>query len=66
MMRNSALSDGYWIAADEAYDSLPGLQTPRFKSALNQDDGTYADSFNFYNSSHRIHVEQAFGVFVRK
>ena len=45
---------------------MPGLLTPWPKHQLAGDDGIFADSFNFYHSIHRIHVEQAFGVFVKR
>ena len=57
---------GFWLAGDAAYISIPGLLTTWSKSALSGENGEFADSFNFYHSSHGIHVEQAFGVFVRR
>ena len=36
------------------------------QNALVGESGMFAASFNFYYSSHRIHVEQAFGVFVQR
>lgn len=53
---------GYWIAGDEAYCCSENLLTP-FKQSFTI---PYTDSFNFFQSSHRIHVEQAFGMWVNK
>ena len=65
-LRNNEMKSGFWIAGDAAYVSIAGLLTPWPKSALVGESGVFADSFNFYHSSHRIHVEQAFGVFVQR
>lgn len=65
-LKTGQLKAGYWIAGDAAYVSIPGLLTPWSKSELSGENGIYADSFNFYHSSHRIHVEQAFGVLVQR
>ena len=56
-MKYGELKDGFWIAGDAPYVSINGLLTPWSKGALSGEDGTYADSFNFYHSSNRIHVE---------
>ena len=53
---------GYWIAADDAYMVCDNLVTPFRKSMLNK----YTESFNFFQSSHRMHVEQAFGQLVSR
>ena len=65
-LRNGKMAPGYWIAGDAAYVPIPGLLTPWSKYHLARDGGIFADSFNFYHSSHRIHVEQAFGVLVQR
>jgi DDE superfamily endonuclease len=60
--RDGGLMSEYWIAADDAYacrDRLltpwPGRNLPRSK-----------DSFNYWQSSARIHIEQAFGMLVAR
>ena len=65
-LRNNEMTEVFWIAGDAAYVYGSGLLTPWSKSVLAGDDGMYADSFNFYHSSHRIRVEQAFGVFLQR
>jgi len=65
-LRSGDIISGYWLAGDAAYVSLRGLLTPWSKSRLSGEDGIYADGFNFYHSSHRMHVEQAFGVLVKR
>ena len=57
---------GYWFAGDAAYVLMPGLITPWSKYDLMGDERIFADSFNFFHSSHRIHVEQAFGILVAR
>ena len=53
---------GYWIAADDAYSVCDNLGTPFRKSMFNM----CTDSYNFYQSSRRMHVEQAFGQLVSR
>ena len=65
-LKKGEMKEGYWIDGDAAYVYIPGLLTPWSKSALTSENGVYADSFNFYHSSHRIHVEQAFGMLVQR
>lgn len=57
---------GYWIAGDAVYVPMSGLITPSSKSHLSKEDGVFSNSFNFFNSSHQIHVEQAFEVLVQR
>ena len=57
-LKDNRMSTGFWLAGDAAYISLTGLLTPWSKSALSGENGVFADIFNFYHSSHRIHVEQ--------
>jgi DDE superfamily endonuclease len=52
------LEIGFWIAADEAYTCTESIITP-WPGADLGDDAKKA--FNFFHSSLRIHVEQAFG-----
>jgi DDE superfamily endonuclease len=63
-LANNSLPDGYWIAGDEAYLCSNSLLTP-WPSSLAKDDSA-KDAFNFYQSSLRIHIEQAFGQLVRR
>lgn len=60
---NSFIEDGnvplgYWFAGGDAYQSSLFLLTPFRRAFLKP----YADSYNYYQSSHRMHVEQAFGI----
>jgi hypothetical protein len=64
VLENSALPVGYWIAGDEAYTYSDYLLTPWPSSVAKTD--VAKDAFNFYQSSLRIHIEQAFGQLVRR
>jgi len=63
-LRNGLLPNGYWIAADDAYVSDETIITPLpiSQSAT----GTHGDAFNFYQSSLRMHIEQAFGIMMAR
>jgi DDE superfamily endonuclease len=63
-LANSSLPEGYWIAGDEAYQFSDAVLTT-WPSSLARDDSA-KDAFNFYQSSLRIHIEQAFGQLVRR
>jgi hypothetical protein len=63
-LANSSLPEGYWIALDEAHQCSNSLLTP-WPSSLARDDSA-KDLFNLYQSSLRIHIEQAFGQLVRR
>ena len=56
------LPDDHWIAADDAYKCCEYLLTPFPGKGLSKDK----DAFNFYQSSARIRIEQAFGMLVRR
>jgi DDE superfamily endonuclease len=57
----------YWIAGDAASDCGSGLVVPWSKGQLlDEKDGLFRDSFNYFHSSLRIHVEQAFGMLVSR
>ena len=56
------MKNGFWISGEAAYVSVGLLFNPWPESALVGESGIFSDSFYFYHSSHRIHVEQAFGV----
>jgi DDE superfamily endonuclease len=57
---NSGLPSGYWIAADDAYCCRGRLMTPWPGRRLSME----RDCFNYWQSSARIHIEQAFGMLV--
>ena len=65
-LRSGAIRPGYWATGDAVYVPMPGLLTPWSKYHLAREDGIYAHSFNFYHFSHRMHVEQEFGLLVRR
>ena len=52
------LPKGFWVAADEAYRVSDYIIIPFSRSKAS----IYQDGFNFFQSSHRLHVEQAFGI----
>jgi hypothetical protein len=56
------LLQGYWIAADDAYVCRERLLTPWPGRNLSRS----MDSFNYWQSSARIHIEQAFGMLVAR
>jgi hypothetical protein len=58
---------GYWISGDAAYACCEYLLVP-FSTAQLRDveEGLWRDSFNFIQSSLRVHVEPAFGIFVSR
>lgn len=63
-LSNGDLSKGYWIAADEAYMYTETVITP-FSSNF-ASSGTAKDGFKFYQSSHRMRIEQAFGTMIAR
>ena len=63
-LRNENLPGQFWIAGDEAYTLTESLLIPF--SANMAPRGSFNDAFNFFHSSMRIHVEQAFGTFVNR
>jgi hypothetical protein len=59
--------NSYWIAADAAYVCSHGLITPWAKGqVMDENIGLFRDSFNYFHSSLRIHVEQSFGMLVAR
>jgi DDE superfamily endonuclease len=56
---------GYWLAADAAYECVSGLIPPWSNGQLmDEEQGLWRDSFNFFHFSLRIHVEQSLGMLV--
>lgn len=58
----SGLLDKYWIAADEAYVCTKRIICPWPGKNLSIEK----DCFNYWQSSARIHIEQAFGILVAR
>ena len=56
------LPNEFWIAADDAYVCTETMITPL--SLHESHPGTSGDTFNFYQSSPRMHVEQTFGLLI--
>ena len=56
------LPEPFWIAADDAYTCSSSVLTPWSGRNLKPDE----DAFNFWLSSSRIHIEQAFGILVQR
>jgi DDE superfamily endonuclease len=54
------LLSGFWIAGDEAYVCEVRMMTPWPGRSLSQEK----DCFNYWLSSARIHIEQAFGMLI--
>lgn len=52
------IREGLCISADEAYGDSEVLAVPRPGGGGNDQ---WKDAYNFYQSSARIHIEQAFG-----
>lgn len=61
-LEQGSLDARFWIAGDEAYVCTNSLITPVPASQAND----FEDAFNFYHSSLRMHIEQAFGMLVAK
>jgi DDE superfamily endonuclease len=66
-LRREPLPAGFWIAGDAAYPCRNGIITPWTAGQLLHDEfGASRDAFNFFHSSLRMHVEQAFGMLVQR
>jgi DDE superfamily endonuclease len=66
-LETGAMIPGYWIAGDAAYTCTEYLLTPFSKRMLSEEGHQLSrDAYNYFQSSHRIHVEQAFGRLVRR
>jgi hypothetical protein len=62
LLQEKGLPGGFWIAADDAYVCSSYMLTPY----PGRNIGQQKDTFNFFQSSCRIHIEQAFGMLVRR
>jgi DDE superfamily endonuclease len=66
-LRRTPLPAWFWIAGDAAYPCRNGVITPWTAGKLLHDEfGVSRDAFNFFHSSLRMHVEQAFGMLVQR
>ena len=59
-------NQGYFLVGDSAYNLTPFLLTPYTTEEVRQDPSHTCDTFNFFLSSSRIHIECAFGELVRR
>ena len=59
-LEEEGLPPGYWIAADEACMCDEKVITPI--PAADAEPVSPEDGFSFYLSSHRMHIEQSFGI----
>jgi hypothetical protein len=66
-LRRTPLPAGFWIAGDAVYPCRNGVITPWTAGQILQDDfGVSRDALNFFHSSLRMPVEQAFGMLVER
>ena len=64
-LSDEGLPQGYWIAADDgAYVCDEHLITP--VTAGEAKPGSVGDAFNFFLSSHHIHIKQSFGLLMSR
>jgi DDE superfamily endonuclease len=64
---SQGLPSGYWVAGDAAYVCTESLLVHFFAVQLqHEEEGEWRDSVNFFQPSFRVHVEQAFGIFVNR
>ena len=61
-IESTGLPKGYWISMDDAYVTCEHYIGPFPGKKL----GKSKDTFNFNQSKTRIHIEQAFGILVRR
>ncbi|CDF34036.1 unnamed protein product [Chondrus crispus] len=61
-LQNKNLDGEFWIAGDEAYMCTEDLITPVPRCHASSEE----DAFNFFHSSLRMHMEQAFGMLTAK
>jgi DDE superfamily endonuclease len=63
----TGLPSGYWVAGDAAYVCSEPVLVPFSATHLqHEDESVWRDSFNLFQSSLRVHVEQTFGMFVHR
>jgi DDE superfamily endonuclease len=63
----TGLPSGYWVAGDVAYVCSESVLVPFSEANLqHEDEGVWGDSFNFFQSSLRVHVEQTIGIFLHR
>jgi DDE superfamily endonuclease len=56
-LENGGLPDGYWIAADAAYECLNCILSPwSERQVKDHENGVARDAFNYYQRSSRVHV----------
>jgi DDE superfamily endonuclease len=60
ILKAGALAPGYWVAGNDAYVCAESLLTPHPGRNLSE----ARDCFNYWQSSARIFIEQAFGILV--
>jgi DDE superfamily endonuclease len=66
-LERDGMPEGYWIAADAAYECSNCILSPWSENQVkNAEHGIARDAFNYYQSSSRVHVEQAFGILVAR
>jgi DDE superfamily endonuclease len=66
-LEHGGLPDGYWIAADAAYECSNCIISPCSEQQIKDpENGVARDALNYYQSSSRVHVEQAFGILVSR
>jgi DDE superfamily endonuclease len=66
-LETGAMIPGYWIVGDAAYTCTEHLLTPFSKRLLSEEgQQSSRDACNCFQSSHWVHVEQAFGRLVRR
>jgi hypothetical protein len=66
-LERDGLPEGYWIAADAAYECSNCILSPWSENQVkNSEHGIARDAFNYYQSSSRVHAEQAFGILVAR
>jgi DDE superfamily endonuclease len=64
---SQGLPSGYWVASDAAYVCSESLLVPFSAVQLqHKEEGEWRASFKFFQSRFRVHVEQAFGIFVNR
>lgn len=63
-MKAGDIPNKYWIAADDAYICTENIITPIPGKSTQLSEAE--DGFNYFQSSHRMHIEQAFGIMMAR